>query len=95
MKFDYDLVVIGGGSGGLAAAKEAKVCGANKVALFDYVKPTVPHGRRMKSRRSTQFSVVFHPALPNRCVILLLIVCWRLICLTSYVSYTATQIFRP
>jgi thioredoxin/glutathione reductase (selenoprotein) len=36
---DYDLVVIGGGSGGLAAAKEAARHGA-KVACFDFVKPS-------------------------------------------------------
>jgi len=36
---DYDLVVIGGGSGGLAAAKEAAKHGA-KVACFDFVKPS-------------------------------------------------------
>ncbi|XP_055388757.1 thioredoxin reductase-like [Condylostylus longicornis] len=43
--YDYDLVVIGGGSGGMAAAKEAMLCGAKKVALFDFVKPTV-HGTK-------------------------------------------------
>lgn len=37
--YDYDLVVIGGGSGGLAAAKEATTLGA-KVAVLDYVTPT-------------------------------------------------------
>ncbi|CAL1527071.1 unnamed protein product [Lymnaea stagnalis] len=37
--FDYDLIVIGGGSGGLAAAKEAAHLGKN-VALFDYVEPS-------------------------------------------------------
>lgn len=37
--FDYDLVVIGGGSGGLAAAKEAADLGA-KVACMDFVKPS-------------------------------------------------------
>ena len=36
---EYDLVVIGGGSGGLAAAKEAAKHGA-KVACFDFVKPS-------------------------------------------------------
>lgn len=36
---EYDLVVIGGGSGGLACAKEAVVQGA-KVAVLDFVKPT-------------------------------------------------------
>jgi thioredoxin/glutathione reductase (selenoprotein) len=35
----YDLAVIGGGSGGLACAKEAARLGA-KVALFDYVSPS-------------------------------------------------------
>eukprot|EP00762_Andalucia_godoyi_P006516 ANDGO_04979.mRNA.1 Thioredoxin reductase SEP1 len=40
--FDYDLIVIGGGSGGLAAAKEAAALGA-KTALLDFVKPS-PHG---------------------------------------------------
>jgi len=38
-EYDYDLVVIGGGSGGLAAAKEATALGA-KVAVLDYVTPT-------------------------------------------------------
>jgi len=37
--YDYDLAVIGGGSGGMAAAKEAASHGA-KVVLFDYVKPS-------------------------------------------------------
>eukprot|EP00735_Rhodelphis_limneticus_P002770 TRINITY_DN1377_c0_g1::TRINITY_DN1377_c0_g1_i1::g.20115::m.20115 TRINITY_DN1377_c0_g1::TRINITY_DN1377_c0_g1_i1::g.20115 ORF type:complete len:539 (-),score=128.16,sp/B9A1H3/TRXR1_EMIHU/62.55/0.0,Pyr_redox_2/PF07992.9/1.3e-35,Pyr_redox_dim/PF02852.17/3.3e-31,Pyr_redox/PF00070.22/5.2,Pyr_redox/PF00070.22/1.3e-12,Pyr_redox_3/PF13738.1/1.2e-08,FAD_binding_2/PF00890.19/9.2e-06,FAD_binding_2/PF00890.19/4.5e+02,FAD_binding_2/PF00890.19/1.5e+02,K_oxygenase/PF13434.1/0.0039,K_oxygenase/PF13434.1/98,GIDA/ len=37
--YDYDLIVIGGGSGGLAASKEAAVLG-KKVAVFDYVKPS-------------------------------------------------------
>lgn len=35
----YDLIVIGGGSGGLAASKEAVKLG-KKVALLDYVKPS-------------------------------------------------------
>ena len=39
LEFDYDLVVIGGGSGGLAAAKEARKLG-KKVAVLDYVKPS-------------------------------------------------------
>ncbi|XP_003377568.1 thioredoxin reductase 1, cytoplasmic [Trichinella spiralis] len=38
----FDLVVIGGGSGGLACAKEAATFG-KKVAILDYVKPSV-HG---------------------------------------------------
>jgi glycine/D-amino acid oxidase-like deaminating enzyme len=37
--YDYDLIVIGGGSGGLAAAKEAGKLG-KKVALLDFVVPT-------------------------------------------------------
>ena len=40
--FDYDLIVIGGGSGGLATAKEASALGA-RVALLDFVKPS-PQG---------------------------------------------------
>jgi len=36
----WDLAVIGGGSGGLAAAKAAKAAGAEKVVCFDYVKPS-------------------------------------------------------
>lgn len=40
--FDYDLVVIGGGSGGLAAAKEAVSLG-KKVAVLDFVDPS-PRG---------------------------------------------------
>ncbi|XP_064544932.1 thioredoxin reductase 2, mitochondrial [Drosophila montana] len=38
-KYDYDLVVLGGGSGGLACAKEAVEYGAH-VLCFDFVKPT-------------------------------------------------------
>jgi thioredoxin reductase (NADPH) len=38
----YDLVVVGGGSGGLACAKESVQCGA-KVAVLDYVTPS-PRG---------------------------------------------------
>ncbi|XP_017883237.1 thioredoxin reductase 1, mitochondrial isoform X3 [Ceratina calcarata] len=41
-KFMYDLIVLGGGSGGLAAAKEAVNYGA-KVAVFDFVSPS-PQG---------------------------------------------------
>lgn len=40
--YDYDLVIIGGGSGGLACSKEAASFGA-KVAVLDFVKPS-PHG---------------------------------------------------
>ncbi|XP_056313426.1 thioredoxin reductase 2, tandem duplicate 2 isoform X2 [Danio aesculapii] len=39
-KFDYDLVVIGGGSGGLACSKEAAQLG-QKVAVLDYVEPSL------------------------------------------------------
>jgi thioredoxin reductase (NADPH) len=42
--YDYDLLVIGGGSGGLACAKEAAKLGAN-VCLCDFVKPS-PQGTR-------------------------------------------------
>ncbi|XP_023931715.1 thioredoxin reductase 1, cytoplasmic-like [Lingula anatina] len=38
-QYDYDLIVIGGGSGGLAASKEAASLG-KKVAVLDFVKPT-------------------------------------------------------
>jgi thioredoxin reductase (NADPH) len=41
--FDYDLVVIGGGSGGLAAAKQAAKLGA-RVALCDLVTPSETKG---------------------------------------------------
>lgn len=39
--YEYDLVVIGGGSGGLAASKRAVELGA-KVAVLDYVCPSPP-----------------------------------------------------
>ena len=41
-KGEYDLVVIGGGTGGLSCAQEAKALGL-KVAIFDYVSPS-PQG---------------------------------------------------
>jgi len=41
--FDFDLVVIGGGSGGLACAREAATDTDKKVAVFDFVKPS-PQG---------------------------------------------------
>lgn len=43
-KYEYDLVVVGGGSGGLACAKEAAAFGA-KVAVLDFVKPS-PQGTK-------------------------------------------------
>uniref|UniRef100_A0A336MJC3 thioredoxin-disulfide reductase (NADPH) n=1 Tax=Culicoides sonorensis TaxID=179676 RepID=A0A336MJC3_CULSO len=43
-EYDYDLVVIGGGSGGLACAKEAVQYGA-KVAVLDFVEPS-PQGSK-------------------------------------------------
>jgi thioredoxin/glutathione reductase (selenoprotein) len=39
MSYEYDLFIIGGGSGGLAAAKAAAALGA-KVAVADFVKPS-------------------------------------------------------
>lgn len=39
MVYDYDLFVIGGGSGGISAARHASAYG-KKVALADFVKPT-------------------------------------------------------
>ena len=39
--YDYDVIVIGGGSGGLAASKEATRLG-KKVAVCDYVVPSPP-----------------------------------------------------
>ncbi|CAI5712474.1 unnamed protein product [Peronospora destructor] len=41
VSYDYDLVVIGGGSGGLACSKEAASFG-QKVCVLDYVKPSPP-----------------------------------------------------
>jgi glutaredoxin len=38
-EYDYDLVVIGGGSGGLSCSREAASLG-KKVAVLDYVKPS-------------------------------------------------------
>lgn len=37
--YDYDLIVLGGGSGGLAVSKEAAALGKS-VAVFDFVKPS-------------------------------------------------------
>lgn len=42
--FDFDLFVIGGGSGGIACAKEAARLGA-RVALADFVKPSWQNSR--------------------------------------------------
>ncbi|CAI9577065.1 unnamed protein product [Staurois parvus] len=39
VSYDYDLIVIGGGSGGLACSKEAASLG-KKVMVLDYVEPT-------------------------------------------------------
>lgn len=41
-KKEYDIVIIGGGTGGITAASEARSLGLS-VALFDYVAPS-PHG---------------------------------------------------
>uniref|UniRef100_A0A8D0CK30 Thioredoxin reductase 2 n=1 Tax=Scleropages formosus TaxID=113540 RepID=A0A8D0CK30_SCLFO len=43
-KYDYDLVVVGGGSGGLACSKEAAQLG-KRVAVLDYVEPS-PKGTK-------------------------------------------------
>ncbi|XP_023581328.1 thioredoxin reductase 3 isoform X1 [Trichechus manatus latirostris] len=40
--YDYDLIIIGGGSGGLSCAKEAAILG-KKVMVLDFVVPS-PHG---------------------------------------------------
>ncbi len=37
--FEYDVIVIGGGTGGLSFATEARRLGLT-VALFDYVEPS-------------------------------------------------------
>jgi len=42
--YEFDVVVIGGGSGGLAFSKRAARAGAN-VAMLDFVKPS-PHGTK-------------------------------------------------
>lgn len=42
--YDYDFAVIGGGSGGLSAAKAAASAGA-KTVVFDFVEPS-PHGSK-------------------------------------------------
>ena len=44
--YQYDLIVIGGGSGGLACSKEAALLGA-RVCVLDYVKPSWQVRRRV------------------------------------------------
>jgi thioredoxin reductase (NADPH) len=43
-KYDFDVFVIGGGSGGISAAKAAAALG-KKVGIADYVEPT-PQGSK-------------------------------------------------
>ena len=43
-QYDYDVLVVGGGSGGLACSKEAAALGA-RAAVCDFVKPS-PQVRR-------------------------------------------------
>ena len=45
-EYDFDIFIIGGGSGGLACAKTAQECGA-KVGVADFVKPS-PQGTTWK-----------------------------------------------
>ena len=44
--YDFDLLVIGGGSGGLALAQEAaKIDPSKKIGVFDFVTPS-PQGTK-------------------------------------------------
>ncbi len=38
--YDYELIVVGGGSGGLAMSQEAAKLGVKKIAVLDFVKPS-------------------------------------------------------
>lgn len=40
IEYDYDLFVIGGGSGGISAAKTAADAYGKKVGIADFVKPS-------------------------------------------------------
>ena len=53
--YDFDFVVIGGGSGGLAASKAAASYG-KKVALFDFVNPS-PRGTTWGKRICVTYSI--------------------------------------
>ena len=59
--YQFELAVIGGGSGGIACAKEAgDLLGPGKVVLFDLVKPT-PIGECSRGgwRAGAHFSFFF------------------------------------
>jgi len=61
MSTRYDLAVIGGGSGGLAAAKEAAKHG-KKVVVFDFVKPS-PQGSKWGLGGMFNSFIIIYPYL--------------------------------
>lgn len=67
--YEYDLVVIGGGSGGLAASKEAAALGA-RTAVLDFVKPS-PQGSTW-GLGAFAFSNLFFSKTCITCIILML-----------------------
>ena len=53
--YDYDLIVIGGGSGGLAACERGgEASGSEGRVLMDFVKPTPQEGRTWGLRRDVR-----------------------------------------